>query len=70
LISWYIGNISFRDDIWKYDLKNNTAVIIDNLTDESGIKIDVIKPQLSVNEKYLVFINKIDGTLWSLDLTK
>ena len=70
LISWYIGNISFRDDIWKYDLKNNTAVIIDNLTDESGIQIDVIKPQLSVNEKYLVFINKIDGTLWSLDLTK
>jgi hypothetical protein len=39
-----------------------------DLSQESGMAIDVIKPILSDNEQYLIFINKIDNTLWSLDL--
>jgi hypothetical protein len=70
LTQWYKGNASFTDDIWKYDTKNNTASIIENLTEESGESIDVIKPLLSENERYLVFINKRDNSLWSLDLTQ
>ncbi len=68
LTSWYRGFASFSDDIWKYDLKTNTSSILENLSDDSGESIDLIKPVLSDNEQYLVFMNKIDNTLWSLDL--
>ena len=70
LISWYMGTMQFTDDIWKYDTKANKSIIVDNLYEDSGENIDVIKPILSENEQYLVFINKRDGNLWSLDLSK
>jgi len=70
LISWYKGIALFADEIWKYDLKNNTSNVVGGLIDEFGEYIDVIKPILSQNEQYLVFMNKTDNTLWSLDLTK
>ncbi len=70
LNSWYMGQVSFSDDIWKYDLKNNTSSIIETIANDTSELIDIIKPILSENEQYLVFINKIDGSLWSLDLTK
>lgn len=68
LISWYKGLISYSDDIWKYDLKNNVSTIVGELSKASLVDIDVIKPVLSENEQYLVFINKKDNSLWSLDL--
>lgn len=70
LTAWYRGFVSLTDDIWKYDIKNNTSSIVESLSNESGEQIDVIKPLLSENEQYIVFINKIDNSLWSLDLTK
>lgn len=71
LTKWYMGTITIIDDIWKYDLKNNTSNIISNLVSDSGGEgIDVIKPILSENEQYFIFINKNDGSLWSLDLSK
>jgi hypothetical protein len=70
LTLWYKGMTQHTDDIWKYDLTNNTSEIIVDLRNEGGETIDVIKPLLSQNEQYLVFINKIDNSLWSLDLTK
>jgi hypothetical protein len=68
LISWYKGLISYSDDIWKYDIKNNVSSIVGELSKTSSVDIDVIKPQLSDDEKYLIFINKKDNSLWSLDL--
>lgn len=65
---WYMGLTENTDDIWKYDVKNNTASIVENLEQSAGYSIDVIKPILSENEQYLVFINKKDNSLWSLDL--
>lgn len=70
LTSWYRGFVSFTDSIWKYDTKNNISSMIENLSTDSNEQIDVIKPILSDNEKYLVFINKIDNSLWSLDLNQ
>ncbi len=70
LTAWYKGYISYTDDIWKYDIKNNTSVILENLPNDAGNQIDLIKPILSENEQYLIFINKIDNSLWSLDLSK
>ena len=70
LTSWYLGQISYTDDIWRYDLSNNTSTMVEDLYLDSNEQIDVIKPILSENEQYLIFINKIDNSLWSLDLTK
>ncbi|MFA5888733.1 MAG: hypothetical protein WC857_00665 [Candidatus Paceibacterota bacterium] len=70
LTSWYRGSLSLADNLWKYDVKNNTSSMIKGLFTESGEQIDVIKPILSENEQYLIFINKRDNSLWSLDLTK
>lgn len=67
LEKWYKGTESFTDDIWKFDTKNNTSTMLSGLENES---IDVIKPILSENEQYFVFMNKTDNSLWSLDLTK
>jgi hypothetical protein len=68
LTLWYQGKVSFSDDIWKFDTKNNTASIIEDLEGDSGTQIDVFKMSLSENEQYLVFTNKVDNILWSLDL--
>ena len=70
LALWYKGLSFWSDDIWKYDTKSNTSSLIENLGSDSGQSIDVIKPILSDSERYLIFINKTDNTLWSLDLTK
>ncbi len=67
---WYQGLELEDDDIWKYNLKDNTSSIIENLASDAGESIDVIKPILSENEQYLIFMNKVDNSLWSLDLTK
>jgi len=70
LTDWYQGTASFTDDIWKYDLGSGTSSMIENLSDDAGMQIDAIKPILSDSEKYLIFENKIDNTLWSLDLSQ
>ena len=70
LTNWYIGGISFADEIWKYDIKNNTSTMVADLSKLSGESIDVLKPILSDSDQYLIFLNKIDSSLWSLDLTK
>lgn len=70
LTSWYKGETSFNDDVWKYDLENKTSIIIADLQKEGGEEIDVTKPIISENDQYLIFVNKKDNSLWSLDLTK
>ncbi len=67
---WYKGIVSFSDDIWQYNTKDFTSKSLTDLKSESGEDVDVIKPILSENEQYLIFVNKKDNSLWSLDLTK
>jgi hypothetical protein len=53
-----------------YNSADNSGAYISDLEKEGGEQIDLIKPTLSENEQYLIFTNKKDGSLWSLDLTK
>jgi hypothetical protein len=69
LTLWYQGFASFTDDIWKYDIKNNTTSVVESLSEDAGTAIDVYKPILSENEKYIIFMNRRDNSLWSLDLS-
>lgn len=65
--SWYMGEISFSDQIWKIDAETlNTGLIIDPLQTDGGEDIDGIK--LTFKDGYLFFVNKKDNFLWELKI--
>ncbi|HCY18134.1 MAG: hypothetical protein UR62_C0009G0009 [Candidatus Nomurabacteria bacterium GW2011_GWF2_35_12] len=67
--SWYQGEISFSDEIWKIDVKSgNTTMIADPVLVENGEEIDGIKLNLDGGQNYLFFVNKKDSYLWELQL--
>jgi hypothetical protein len=65
--SWYRGEVSFSDQIWKINIQNGTASIISDPAD-IGENIDGIKLGLDRDENYLFFVNKKDSFLWELGL--
>jgi hypothetical protein len=68
LDDWYLGTVSFADDIWKYDMSKNTATILENLTLNAGRNIDAINLQLNSSGSLLIFQSKTDGSLWGLNV--
>lgn len=62
---WYQGIAHFQDAIWKINTSSGSISQINNL--ESN-QIDAVDLVLDTNESFLVFKNKNDDTLWSLDL--
>ncbi|OGI72275.1 hypothetical protein A3C60_00775 [Candidatus Nomurabacteria bacterium RIFCSPHIGHO2_02_FULL_37_45] len=67
--SWYQGEVSFNDQLWKVDIKTgNTTMISDPVTVVDGEEIDGIKLALDQGENYLFFVNKKDSFLWKLEL--
>ncbi|MFA5778019.1 MAG: hypothetical protein WC870_00805 [Candidatus Paceibacterota bacterium] len=67
--TWYQGETSFSDQIWKIDIKTRNATIIADLaTITGGEEIDGIKLMLDEGENYLFFVNKKDSFLWKLQL--
>ena len=67
--TWYQGETSFSDDIWKLNVSNGSATdIADPTSFERGSEIDGIKLSLDDNENYLFFVNKKDSYLWELKI--
>ena len=67
--SWYQGEVSFSDEIWKIDVQNgNTIKILDPVEIEGGEDMDGIKLNLDENQNFLFFVNKKDSYLWELQL--
>lgn len=67
--TWYQGEISFSDEIWKINIENgNTTLLADPVLFSGGEEIDGIKLGLDEAEKYLFLINKKDSTFWKLVL--
>jgi len=67
--SWYMGEVSFSDDIWYIDIANgNTILVLSPTEAEGGEEIDAIKLALDENQNYLFFINKKDSYLWEFSL--
>jgi len=62
--AWYQGLISFNDQIWMMNLIKNTTSLIDGLNLNN---LDIIN--IKNNNQFIYFQNKIDGSLWSFDLT-
>jgi hypothetical protein len=68
--AWYQARVSFTDDIWKINVNTGETNLVSSLPKESGQKIDAIDMKLSDDDTYLTFINKIDLTLWGINLTQ
>ena len=68
LDAWYKGLTSFSDSVWMIDIETQTATVLVDPTEKAGEEFDLIKPVLSPDEEYLLFINKRDSTLWQLKL--
>jgi hypothetical protein len=67
--SWYQGETSFIDEIWKINVQSgNTTMISDPTIAEEGESIDAIKLALDESESFLFFVNKKDSYLWKLQL--
>jgi hypothetical protein len=66
---WYKGKVFNRDSLFKINLENNQISIIYNF-DADELSFDVINPQLTANDSFMVFQSKYDLTLWSLDLNR
>lgn len=64
--AWYQGEVSFEDELVRIhtrDMRRTELAQFDQL--QNGEPIDLIKPQMSPQERYLVFINKKDHSLWA-----
>jgi hypothetical protein len=67
--TWYQGEVSFSDQLWKIDIKTgNGTMILDPATIPGGEEIDGLKLALDEGENYLFFVNKKDSFLWELEL--
>ncbi len=65
---WYKGVIQFSDDIWHVNLENQQTNRLIELPEEAGENIDGINLILSPSGDYLIFKNKRNGSLWSLEI--
>ncbi|HRH31077.1 MAG TPA: hypothetical protein PK950_00225 [Candidatus Paceibacterota bacterium] len=64
---WYQGGISFVDQIYKINITDYSATVIGSPSEVDAI-IDAINLSVDPSNTFLIFTNKRDGSLWSLDL--
>lgn len=64
LEDWYKGTVISHDDLWRIDLTSGKAVRLMDLSAGAGRVIDVSGLTAGLQEKALIFENKVDGTLW------
>ena len=65
---WYQGVISFEDEVWSSAPDTGADERIQDISDKRGLPIDLINPEISADEKFLVFMDKKSGTVWSLQM--
>lgn len=65
--SWYQGETSFNDQLWKIDASSGNATLLFD-PGEAFEEVDGIKLQIDNGENYLFFVNKKDSFLWEYAL--
>lgn len=66
--AWYQGKISFTDTIWSVNTETGALDVIAIPKDDAREEIDAIDLLLNKEENLLLFTNKKDSLLWSLQL--
>jgi hypothetical protein len=67
---WYKGVVGFNDELYVIDTVNVVSYLISDLSEESGRPIDVLSIGTNTASSLVYFINKYDGALWVLDLSR
>lgn len=62
--SWLNGSQTFSDELWRFDINKKTAERLVSVNQFTKGTVDVYRPFISDDGKYLIFINKKDLTLW------
>ncbi len=65
--SWYQGTVSLNDNLWRVDLSTQNYEQIHSDREEVEQSFDMIKLEISSNDEFLLFVNKKDLTLWSIE---
>lgn len=65
---WYQGKYAFNDGFIKINTNDFTVTNLMLPNQETPTNLDAVDLQLSPNEDYLMFTNKTDLILWSLDI--
>ncbi len=67
---WYTGKLGTADKIWQVDASSGNVKIVSSLIDKADRVIDGFNLDLDSKDSYLLFMNKNDLSLWSLDLVR
>lgn len=66
--AWYKGQVSFNDALWEIDtLSGNNRILVN--PSNLSTNIDAYAMRTTPTNEYIFFINKKDGSLWSLRLS-
>lgn len=65
---WYQGAVSFDDRLWRINVAGRYAELVLTFSKEAGSSLDATALAIDTNKSTLVFVNKIDGSLWSFSL--
>lgn len=66
--SWHQGKSHFSDYIWRFNAASEIGELVSEPKNEYGLDLDVFRPALSADERFLIFMNKTDLSLWALRL--
>jgi len=64
---WYTGEKGFADALWKVDTSSGNLKFMEKFDEED---VDAINVSVSPEDRFLLFINKDDLSLWSVRLSK
>lgn len=64
---WYQGLTHTKDSVWAYNLENGASEEISDLS-IANTDIDGLNATISPNDVWLMFINRIDRSLWLLPI--
>src|SRR5262249_7678642 len=65
---WYTGDLSTVDKIWQVSAATGEVKLLSAIVDTADRVIDAFNLGLDDNDNFLLFMNKNDLSLWSLDL--
>lgn len=66
--TWYAGEVTFADKIWKVNLNSLGASILIDTQRTTGRNLDIININNSGDGNNLYFQNKLDNSLWLFEL--
>ncbi len=65
---WYKGTLSTVDNVWQVNAVTGEVHLVSSLFEQAKANIDAFNLSLDDKDNYLFFMNKLDLSLWSLDL--